>query len=59
MPTKISIVEISTLQGAEFLSSIPYTWAEEPKRKVGMPEFASATTPGGGFQEDARSQAKL
>jgi uncharacterized protein (TIGR02452 family) len=55
-PTEISIVEISTLQGAEFLSSIPYTSTKESKQRIGVLNFASAKKPGGGFQTGAQAQ---
>jgi uncharacterized protein (TIGR02452 family) len=54
--TEISIVEISTLEGANFLASIPYTSPEETRRKVGVLNFASAKNPGGGFQSGAQAQ---
>jgi len=54
--TGISIVEISTLEGAMFLASTPYTSPEETKRRVGVLNFASAKHPGGGFQSGAQAQ---
>lgn len=55
-PTKISILEMSTLEGANFLSSVPYASPNEPRRKVGVLNFASAKKPGGGFQSGAQAQ---
>ena len=54
--TEISIVEISTLEGASFLASTPYISPEETQRKVGVLNFASAKHPGGGFQSGAQAQ---
>ena len=54
--TEVSIVEISTLQGASLLSSTPYTSTEETGRRVGVLSFASAKNPGGGFQGGAQAQ---
>ena len=54
--TEISIVEISTLEGANVLSSTPYTLPKEPRRKVGVLNFASAKKPGGGFRSGAQAQ---
>ena len=54
--TEISVVEISTLEGAHLLSSTPYTSPEETKRKVGVLNFACAKYPGGGFLLGARAQ---
>jgi uncharacterized protein (TIGR02452 family) len=54
--TEISIVEISTLQGATTLSSTPYISPEEPRRRVGVLNFASAKKPGGGFRSGAQAQ---
>ena len=53
---EISIVEISTLQGASLLTSTPYISPEETRRKVGVLNFASAKNPGGGFQSGAQAQ---
>lgn len=55
-PTEISIAEISTLESANLLSSTPYTSEEEPRRRVGVLNFASAKKPGGGFQSGAQAQ---
>lgn len=54
--TEISIVEISTLEGASLLSSTPYTSPEERRRRIGVLNFASAKNPGGGFQSGAQAQ---
>ena len=54
--TEISIVEISTLEGAGLLASTPYTSREETRRRVGVLNFASAKHPGGGFQSGAQAQ---
>ena len=54
--TEISIVEISTLEGASILSSTSYTSPEETRRRVGVLNFASAKHPGGGFQSGAQAQ---
>jgi len=54
--TEISIVEISTLEGVSILASTPYTSLDEPKRKLGVLNFASAKNPGGGFQSGAQAQ---
>ncbi|KAF9784059.1 hypothetical protein BJ322DRAFT_892272 [Thelephora terrestris] len=55
-PTEISIVEVSTLEGAGFLSSVPYASEKERRRRVGVLNFASAKKPGGGFQSGAQAQ---
>ena len=55
-PTEISVVEISTLESANLLSSTPYTSEEETRRRVGVLNFASAKNPGGGFQSGAQAQ---
>jgi len=54
--TEISVVEISTLESANLLSSTPYTSPEETRRRVGVLNFASAKNPGGGFQSGAQAQ---
>lgn len=54
--TEISIVEISTLEGANVLSSTPYASPKEPRRRVGVLNFASAKKPGGGFRSGAQAQ---
>ncbi|KAF8891863.1 hypothetical protein BD779DRAFT_1643263, partial [Infundibulicybe gibba] len=48
--TNISILEISTLEGAHYLSS------SSPGIKIGVLNFASATKPGGGFLTGAQAQ---
>ena len=54
--TEISIIEISTLEGASLLSSTQYKSPEEARRRVGVLNFASAKNPGGGFQSGAQAQ---
>ena len=54
--TEISLVEISTLEGAHLLSSTPDTSPEGTRRRVGVLNFACAKYPGGGFQLGARAQ---
>lgn len=54
--TEISIVEISTLEGANFLASNSHTPPEETRRRIGVLNFASAKHPGGGFQSGAQAQ---
>lgn len=50
-PTDISILEISTLAGARYLT----TKATQP-HKIGILNFASAKKPGGGFLNGAQAQ---
>ena len=54
--TEITIVEISTLEGARLLLSNPYTSPTEPVRRVGILNFASAKNPGGGFLNGSQAQ---
>jgi len=54
--TEISIIEISTLEGAKLLSSTPYTPLEGTGRRVGVLNFACAKYPGGGFLLGANAQ---
>jgi len=46
----VQILEMSTLQGANFLSQT------HPASKIGLLNFASATKPGGGFKNGASAQ---
>lgn len=49
--TDISILEISTLQGARFLAT-----TRQPQEKIGILNFASAMNPGGGWLSGAQAQ---
>lgn len=53
LTTKVSLAEISTLQGAKFLSNMQDGAA--PK-KIGVLNFASALKAGGGFRSGAQAQ---
>jgi uncharacterized protein (TIGR02452 family) len=55
LPTKNSILEISTLHGARLLASILRN-NSEVNNKVAVLNFASATKPGGGFLNGAQAQ---
>ncbi|KZT03911.1 uncharacterized protein LAESUDRAFT_744415 [Laetiporus sulphureus 93-53] len=48
---EISLLEISTLEGARLLSTF-----SDPPPRVGVLNFASATSPGGGFKNGAQAQ---
>ena len=53
-PTEISIYEMSTIDGARLLSSI--LASQDLTDKIGILNFASATSPGGGFINGAQAQ---
>jgi uncharacterized protein (TIGR02452 family) len=58
--TEISILEISTLDGARHLSGISSTIVDQSnpiaRSKIGILNFASAKNPGGGFIRGAQAQ---
>lgn len=55
-PTDFSVMEMTTLEGANYLSDTPYLSPGEPRRKIGVLNFASARKPGGGFKSGAQAQ---
>ncbi|KZT72411.1 hypothetical protein DAEQUDRAFT_763123 [Daedalea quercina L-15889] len=55
--TKISVLEVSTLEGARLLSAAQQVGqVGAPPLRVGVLNFASATKPGGGFKNGAQAQ---
>ncbi|KAH8103507.1 hypothetical protein BXZ70DRAFT_735061 [Cristinia sonorae] len=53
LPNKVTLVEISTLEGARLLSG---THSDDAQRKIGVLNFASALRVGGGFRSGAQAQ---
>ncbi|KAH8102189.1 hypothetical protein BXZ70DRAFT_58799 [Cristinia sonorae] len=53
LPNKVTLVEISTLEGAKLLSG---THPDDAQRKIGVLNFASALRVGGGFRSGAQAQ---
>ncbi|CAA7260608.1 unnamed protein product [Cyclocybe aegerita] len=49
-PTHVSALELSTLEGARYLSTV------HSRGRIGVLNFASATKPGGGFLNGAQAQ---
>ncbi|EPT02471.1 hypothetical protein FOMPIDRAFT_1059238 [Fomitopsis schrenkii] len=55
--TEISVLEVSTLEGARILSAVQHAGQlGSPPSRVGILNFASATKPGGGFKAGAQAQ---
>ncbi|KAH9949296.1 hypothetical protein B0H21DRAFT_147488 [Amylocystis lapponica] len=56
-PTQISLLEVSTLDGARLLTAAHRAkHADNPMPKIGILNFASAKKPGGGFLNGAQAQ---
>lgn len=54
--TAVSLLEVSTLDGARFLASSHSPSLTAPPTKIGVLNFASAKNPGGGFINGAQAQ---